>query len=407
MTTFVSIRSLLIRALASRLGTTRAIYAAAFLVATGIGQIIGIGLAFFARDLHGATPSMVGMLNAVWSTCYVVGLIGLRAPLSKLRPSTQILIGMACATTGTLLIQHAPGIVALAVLTGLTGMSLSMFWPPLVGWLTTGFEGARLGKILGSFNLSWSTGIIIGPYLCGWLTQIGPRVPLYVATAAFAATFVTVGTAVLTTRDAPAATPPPGQSDADSGVGSTPLRFPAWTGLVAAFFAMGTIITVFPLSAQGDLGLSASLIGAALAVRALMNTVTFVLMARVSFWHFRVWPMVLSLLLTAGGMVGLAVARSLPLLLLCMGGLGMMGSVSYNASIFHGASGARDRSVRMAIHEGLLSIGLLTGAAVSGWLYDMAGMTVAYSTAAAVLIAAVPVALVVAAISRRQQESLN
>ncbi len=398
----VSIRSQLIRAFRSPVGTSKVIFAAAFLVATGIGQIIGIGLAYFARDIHGVSPSVVGLLNGTWSICYVVGLLALRSPLSRLRPSAQILLGMAAAVAGTLGMQHAPNVTMLAVLTGATGMSLSLFWPPLLGWLTTGFEGEKLGRILGHFNLSWSTGIIVGPYLCGWLTQLSPRLPLYVATAVFGATFALVGSAVLLAPE-----PDPGAGLADEGnepatpAASTAFRWPAWTGLVASFFAMGTVVTVFPLAGRGELGLSASLVGAVFAVRALTNTVTFVLMGRVSFWHFRLWPMVVSLLLTSMALLGLALSREVVPVAASMALLGVVASVSYNASIFHGSSGAPDRSKRMAIHEALLSVGLLSGSLAGGWLYERSDMLTAYLAAAVLVAVTIPVVVLVARLTKR------
>jgi predicted MFS family arabinose efflux permease len=49
---------------------------------------------------------------------------------------------------------------------------------------------------------------------------------------------------------------------------------------------------------------------------------------------------------------------------------GILFALSYNNSLFHGVSGSLRRSTRMAVHEGLLTAGVVAGSAIAGILYQ-------------------------------------
>ena len=58
--------------------------------------------------------------------------------------------------------------------------------------------------------------------------------------------------------------------------------------------------------------------------------------------------------------------------------IGGLRAHSYNNSLFHGVSGSKNRTGRMAVHEALLAGGLICGSAVGGYLYQHYSIDAAY-----------------------------
>jgi DHA1 family multidrug resistance protein-like MFS transporter/DHA1 family quinolone resistance protein-like MFS transporter len=66
-------------------------------------------------------------------------------------------------------------------------------------------------------------------------------------------------------------------------------------------------------------------------------------------------------------MIGLGASRGFSLFLALFG---FLFALSYNNSLFHGVSGSIQRSTRMAVHEGLLTAGVVCGSSIGGILYQ-------------------------------------
>lgn len=397
----------LIRAYYGGIAKTVVIYPAAFLVATGLGQV-GLGLLFFAREVFHLSPARVGLLGSVWSLSYVVGCLFFRPRFDRVLPRYLIIGSTASISLVTLLMQLAPAPWVLYVLNAVYGLSLSLFWPPLMGWLSVDLEGSELSKVVGRFNVSWCSGVVVGPLLGGWLSQVSPKAPLAGGSALFALTCVLVA---LAAASLPLVRDDRRTGEADSTEGTEAgdgcvLRFPAWVGLYATYFGMGVVFHVLPMASQDELGLSKGMIGGLLFCRGLTNAVAFSLLGRAAFWHFRMWPMLSGQVVCCCAFLGLACARG-PLSVAWWAGVfGVCVSISYSNSIFHGASGSRDRSGRMAIHESILAGGMVSGAAVGGGLYQAWGASPVYCVCAGLLLAGVGVQLAVwlwwRSVSRKQ-----
>jgi DHA1 family multidrug resistance protein-like MFS transporter/DHA1 family quinolone resistance protein-like MFS transporter len=160
---------------------------------------------------------------------------------------------------------------------------------------------------------------------------------------------------------------------------STPLRFPAWVGIFTTYTVIGVIVNIFPVFALEKTSLDKTAIGLLLQARALFAAIGFIYMGRTTFWHFLPSQMLI-------GQGGLAVCvflmifttSALPIAIVfsCMG-IGM--AFSYFNSLFHGVSGSINRSGRMAVHESLISSGLIVGSVVGGVLYQKFSMILVYN----------------------------
>jgi predicted MFS family arabinose efflux permease len=328
-------------------------------------------------------------MAGIWSVCYVLGCLLLRPALGQRPARALTIVATTCAGLFSLLMQLAPSLGTLFVLSGLLGLSFSLFWPPLMGWLSAGTEGTKLGRTIGAFNLSWGSATIFGPFLCGWLSEQDVRLPLLLASVLLAITAFFIASAPPERHMQPAAEPLGAAPDAPLDR-ETLLRYPAWVGLFLVHFGLGLIVTVFPLAAQDELSLSKTSIGLLLLVRSLTNTTAFYVLGNTSFWHFRLSPMLAANalgLLAFGGLLLFSHAWAIGLLFALVG---LSNGLSYSVSIFHGVSGSRNRAGRMAIHEAVLAGGMTAGAVIGGLVYQHAGMVQAYWLTAVLLVLAFP-----------------
>jgi DHA1 family multidrug resistance protein-like MFS transporter/DHA1 family quinolone resistance protein-like MFS transporter len=379
------------------------LFAAAFLIALAGSQAM-LALVFYVKDAFQATPRQVGCLSGFFSLTYAVACLAIQFHLQRIRPGPLIAAATFClgATLAGILLA-----AKLAIVFGLTagiGVILSGFWPPLSGWLSHGLEGQALNRRIFGFNMSWSLGSILGPLLCGFLSERSTRLPL----------LVSAGLALLTTallsarlwqarRESQRATAAPAAVEiAPATDQSTPYRYPAWFGMLAVYFCTSVIGDIFPFAAREELGFKESLIGLILFLRPLCNTLGFFILGRATFWHFRGWPMLAGQLLGLLVMLGLAGARSPLAIGILIAGMGFVGAASYNFGIFHGLSGSRQRGRRMAILESMANLGVVSGAMVGGTVCQTYGLERTYWMCAGIMLVSLLVqGLLVRRIRRR------
>ncbi|MBN1836611.1 MAG: MFS transporter [Spirochaetales bacterium] len=385
----------LLRALSAGIGKSAVILPAAFATEASVG-LLTLGMIFYTREVFGVPPSQVGWIAATWQACYVAGCLTMGPVGERLRPRHSLILstgGMCLAIFGIL---ASPAVALLFVFYGLFGLFMSLFWPPLMSWLSADFEGAPLGRMMSRLTLAGSAANVISPFVAGSLSGLSARYPLYAAAGLLAANCLFLGGAAValprirTDRHLDA-----GRKAAEGKEDrSTPLRFPAWIGLFATFTVLGVILTVLPMHARDGLGLSKGTIGAVLLVRALSTTAGFVILGRARFWHFRLAPMSLGLGALAALVVVMTRVRAPVPLALSLGGMGPLVSLGFSGSFFHGASGSPRRAARMALHEALLAGGLIAGSAVGALVYEQFSMAMLGLGCAALLGAAIVVQLV-------------
>jgi DHA1 family multidrug resistance protein-like MFS transporter/DHA1 family quinolone resistance protein-like MFS transporter len=387
---FVSQQQQFVRALSAGIGKTAVILPAAFLTEMAVGMLT-LGMVFYMREAFLLPPGLVGWIAATWQGCYVIGCLTMRPAFEALLPRYSMILSTAGMGIAVAAILASRSVAAAFIFYGLFGLCLSFFWPPLMSWLSFRIEGKRLGRAMSRLTLSGNAGIIVSPFLAGALSSLSTRYPLYAAAAVFVSNCLLLIGAALTL--------PRIRSDKQRGrVGrakpekadkSTALRFPAWIGLFVTFTVLGVIITVFPMYARDDLRLAKSAIGALLLLRALCTAAGFLLLNRLTFWHFRPIPMTTGLALLAVLVFGISRASSVALLAFTLVLIGSLISLGFSYSFFHGASGASRRATRMAIHEALLASGLIAGSAFGAQFYQHYSMTAVSLFCAVLLVAAI------------------
>ena len=336
---------------------------------------LNFALVFYSHDKFGANTFQASLFGSLYSLSYLFCCSFGGRLLQKIPPLRSIILAIASVFIGLCLMLKAPTLyAAYAVQTGI-GIAIAFFWPQLMGWLSSGLEGPQLARATSFFNFSWSTGTIVAPFLAGFLSDINGVYPLYACLAFTAINGIYVAaTSYRLQRDQTAAA---SSTTASSTTNLQPLedhspmiRFPAWYGLICAWFAIGFIYNSYPLMAEQSLDFSRQHIGNLILLRALTATIMMTVMGFCSFWQFRYWQLIVGHLLLAVNMLLFGFASGYASITMLISVSGILCAHAYTNSMFHGISGSTNRTFRMAIHEAALSIGAVIGGAVTGWLFE-------------------------------------
>ncbi len=370
-----------LRSLTSAIGKTTVLLPTTFVTVVGISSV-NFGILFFMRSTFAASPSLIGWFSSCYLLCYLLGCLLLR-PLGKtLKPRFSLVfatVGMAATLAGILLSRT----LALAfILYGAFGVSVSLFFPPLIAWLSIGLEDKKLNTAIMRFNLSWSGGAIVAPYLGGILTELDVKYPLLLGIGLSAVSALAVGGACIYIAknkvDAKIAGERQTESAAPYTNGSTYLRFVSWVGALSVYVAGGVFWYIFPLFGRDSLAMSESRIGVVLLSRTLFTTIGFILLGRFTRWHFNKTQILTTQVLCAGVILAMSFVSSFLWYVILAPFFGLLISLAYSNSIFHGISGSVDRGKRTAIHEALLTAGQIVGSVGGGQLYQAFSMKAAY-----------------------------
>jgi MFS family permease len=376
---------------------------ASLLTNTGIG-LLNFSLVFYMKDAFNSTPSEIGWLSSLWAFSYLTGCFLLHQ-ISK-RIGAQLSIAVACFGMGltALMMLFSPSVTLIFVLYSMFGFLTALFWPPLMGLISEGVEGAGLNKRMGFFNLSWSTGLVLSPYIAGLLLEINLSYPFKAAAGIYSLLFI--GLIFM-----PVLFPMKSQTeltDVNNGNrmdNSTSIRFIAWLGNYSGYMVLGILIFVFPLYARSELHFSESSIGLLLLFRALFSTFVFVLTGKFVFWHFKVGYAVLGQILLVVFLLTIPFLESWNTIAGGLSFFGIIFAAQYSSSIFHGVSGSINREKRMAIHEAVLTMGLITGAIGGGEIYQRWGIFSAFQSVGVLTVIILIIQLVIILYQRKARST--
>jgi DHA1 family multidrug resistance protein-like MFS transporter/DHA1 family quinolone resistance protein-like MFS transporter len=367
----------------------------AVLAAVGISMMT-FSLLFYVRDVFDAPPGIVSIFAAMFTFSYSVSCFAMRPVFNRLLPRYAIILSVVLMALWVFCILMTTVLSAAFVFIVLVGISNSFFWPPLMGWFSAGLERRTLSRSLSYFNVSWSSGMILGPFLGGILFEIQPSLPVFVSIACLLliAAYTAAASALLPgiRSDRYREAEPRKKGTGSVRDESTFLRFPSWFVLFFVYLVFGVLQNVFPLFARGGLGFSESSIGLLLLFRGLFIVIGFWLLGRTGFWHFKWWWIGGGLLALTLSVASFFTASSFFSYIVLFAAFGLIMSVIYNNSVFHGVSGSTERARRMAVHEALLAGGSVVGSMAGGLIYQNSGFpTVLYFCLIAVASAALPV----------------
>ena len=338
----------------------------------------------------GAGPALLGLLGAVGGATYTIlclcsgGVADRFGPrrITRLAAALMIVVWLAMAMAGR--------IGLLLGLVVVSGAAMALFWPSLMVWVADLSSGqARgLGRALGTFNISWSSGVLGGFVIAGALWDWVGQASFYCSVAAGLLIIVllqlTPGGASRGgehTPDQPTALPRP-------ALGRR-LRIAGRLGVFASFFCTAMVRALFPKVGEA-LGYSSALVGWAVGMPHFSAMVVFALARTTGRWQYRSWKLWLAV---PAGVVGMVLATSAHTpwqFLLGFSLVGVCGGISYLSSQFYGLHQAEHRrAASMRHHEAAVGAGAVAGPMLGGLVaghYDW--LPAAFALAAGVMVLA-------------------
>lgn len=363
---------------------TPSIYMAAFFMSF-YGGIYIVSIPFVIAFL-GGTDKDLGLCASLGFVSYLVGCTATGPLLDRFNPRRLAQFGsvvVAISASALFMIvllsvrgYNLPNPVVLAIITSmLSGLLTSIYWPPIMGWLSTGHEGSDLNRRLGTYNMSWSAGLAVSPFFAGLLVESSLVTALFAAIIFAALAFVAV-----TLAHPPELQEAQRNSNYNSQVFIDPassllprFRWMARIALVTVFTCVGLMKTQLALLFTMELGFSKSQFGAATAIMWLVNCFAFFTVSKTHIWQYRLLPSILAQLAVLLSML-MIIEGSLPItffLVAVLMGLGQ--AFTYISHQFYAASQSTKRSGSMAVHEILLSAGQIIGFVAGGYLADFFG----------------------------------
>jgi len=357
------------------------LYGAAFFTALSL-SICWSAMPFVLSAI-GGSAAHVGYAPAANSLAYMAALLVTGSLLGHLEVKRATRVAILIALAGAMLMvvavcvagrhpgQDSPASIGLIIIAGaIGGAAMALYWPFLMSWVSARYEGVALNRRFGRYNGSWSGGAVIGPLIGARLVEIHILWPMVGAVACFVVTFVLLGLG----RDGvkrESAAPEALDAAADPPCADPLLGDYRWMSRVALFCAWASYAVTrsqFALLFTERLGFSESQFGLYLTTFALCNFLVLVGAGRWAFWHFKPIYLFLAQLLLLVSVLMIVYGRTLGVFYFSAVILGLAFGFAYSSHLYYGASASRKRSVRMAIHELVISLGIAVGSGTGGYL---------------------------------------
>ena len=358
------------------------------------------------------------LFTAAFAMDFCTGLVSFAVPLRALDMGASVVelgfIGtagslsftLACTFTGKLadrfdrrrILAIAAGVTALVfgmlflavnywmLLVG-TAMGwglLALFWPSVQAILAEGRSRAQLVKTLGTFNMFWTLGFMLGPLAGGYLYLVGPQVPFATGTIGM----VVLTLALLLLRFTPSAVRDADPADSPRGrvqVDTARFRWIAWTANFTAFFMIGMLNNQFPKLADVLL-IRPDTLGMLLAIPRLLQMLVFLIARYTTWWQFRLRPLVIPQVTAVIGMIVVATQDSTVVLAFAFGTVGLLVGAAFSASQFYSFFQEERKGEKGARNEMIVGMGMVSGPLVGGLLAQLIGLRMPYVLCCVVLI---------------------
>jgi hypothetical protein len=133
-----------------------------------------------------------------------------------------------------------------------------------------------------------------------------------------------------------------------------------WLANPFSYIAINVIVTYNPVT-QARLGLNLSYAGLWFSVWLYTRMLTFELLRRWSWWHYRRGFLCGVFGAAMAGFLGIVLAPSWPILLLAQIGFGLSVGLLYQSSLFYSMAGSEAQGEHGGAHEAFIGVGQMIG----------------------------------------------
>ena len=359
-----------------------------FLFTAAFAMDFCTGLVSFAVPLRaldmGASVVELGFIGTAGSLSFTLActFTGKLADRFDRRRILAIAAGLTALVFGMLFL--AVNYWMLLVGTAMGWGLLALFWPSVQAILAEGRSRGQLVKTLGTFNMFWTLGFMLGPLAGGYLYLVGPQVPFATGTIGM----VVLTLALLLLRFTPSAVRDADPADSPRGrvqVDTARFRWIAWTANFTAFFMIGMLNNQFPKLADVLL-IRPDTLGMLLAIPRLLQMLVFLIARYTTWWQFRLRPLVIPQVTAVIGMIVVATQDSTVVLAFAFGTVGLLVGAAFSASQFYSFFQEERKGEKGARNEMIVGMGMVSGPLVGGLLAQLIGLRMPYVLCCVVLI---------------------
>jgi len=361
--------------------------AVSFTVALGFG-IVAPDIPAFARHFGVSTAAAAGVVSA-FALMRIVGALPAGRLVDRLGEPVVMTAGIAIVAVSSILAGFSGSFAELIILRGVGGLGSAMFGVSAQTLLLVSVPNEQRGRASGLFAGGFLVGGISGPALGGLIAAWSMRAPfiiygcLLVVPAVIAAAVLRDGSH---RRTEPHSSARQAFAEIARALRDRAYRAAAVANLADGFAAIGVRSAIVPLFVRDVLHRSAIWTGIGFGVVAVLNAATLLPAGRLADRLGRRPVIVAGCLVSAGGLVMLALLPGLGgyLAALAIFGLGSglldVGPAAMLGDILGGRGGTVVASYQMAG-----DIGAVTGPVTAGYLVDVASYGAAFGLAAGVL----------------------
>jgi MFS transporter, DHA1 family, tetracycline resistance protein len=370
------------------------IFVTVFIDLLGFGIIIPL-LPFYA-EAFGASAFTIGLLGSVFSLMQflVAPICGRWSDRIGRRP---IIVGgllASCAAYVALALADSLALIfAARIIGGIAGGNI----PTAQAYIADITTGEDRAKGMGLIGAAFGLGFIVGPALGGILTRFGHSAPMWFAAALCLGNFLAALFLLPESRHGNHERASFGRLD----LLKRARRHPGLLGLLVVFFLLSTAFSgfeaTFALFAAYRFGFTAETIGFVFAlIGVVLALVNGVLVGRVvpRLGERRVIPIAIALT----GLGILLVPFSATVLVLCIACATMAVGMGFNSPALTSAvsrvADPTEQGGMLGLAQSLAALGRIAGPAWGGLLFDRAGPTVPYVSAASIMGLALVLAIV-------------
>jgi predicted MFS family arabinose efflux permease len=248
-----------------------------------------------------------------------------------------------------------------------------------MNWVSEGLEGSALNSRFGTYNGAWSGAVVIGPLISGLLVDANTLFPVIFAIVGSIICFlflsIAVDGSVSTTLYSDENKRP--VAGCENKAGLMRFRWMARIALFSSWACLGVTRSQFALLFT-DMGFSETWFGIIVTIFGAFNFTVMMAAGKSVFWHFKPVLLLAVQVLLSVSLILIVYGRSLPVFILSFVVMGCGFGFAYSSHLYYGACGTKNRSVQMVIHEATISIGIIVGSGVGGYLAGNIGLYYPY-----------------------------
>jgi MFS family permease len=332
-----------------------------------LSGVVGIAVPIYAAEMN-ASAFLIGVIGSVGGLIYsftpfISGMFTDRFGRKTFIIISTFLYGLSC-----MLYALAGNPYMLMLIKALEWFSIATFWPSIEALLAD-ISGSKIEENLKKFNLSWVSGLIIGPMIGGLLISvIGVEAPFIMSSAA-SLTLAILAIIMLSESLKDGA----GRMREESKISESDVSATgAVTSIILFSFIVGIILNLFPAQAK-SLEIPAYEIGLIMLINGVFRLIAFLEAYRIETAIGESITFLLGSLILALASALASVSHTTPMFSISFSALGFGAGILYAASIsFILKRWNAARGYGAGLFESLIGTGYFIGPLIGGFISEYA-----------------------------------